>query len=277
MPSAERLAASHGVKVTADDIAQLLASPPPRLLPAHVARAAKSARASALSIVVLPLLFGLGGIWLAVASFPVRALDEMRLGRESVRTAGTIVNVARADSALRDTTVFSYKFSYKPKGEAQPRTGLAYAVDQTWERGDILSVRYVPARPEVACPVGARLDKDGLVGALTMFVPLVGFALGVKLLRVRRKQEQLLIQGEAARVEVISIDLTGKKVNYDTEYAVTLRAPPGVEDGTIVVERSAKAEINWITQRALQKTPVAIIYDPASPEELIFVETLIDD
>jgi len=42
---------------------------------------------------------------------------------------------------------------------------------------------------------------------------------------------------------VISIDLTGKKVNYDTEYAVTLRAPADVAGGTIVVERSAKAEI----------------------------------
>lgn len=265
------------MKVSADDIAQLLASPPPRLLPAHVARAAKSAQASALSILVLPLLFGLGGIWLAIASFPVRVLDEMRLGRESVRTAGTIVSVARADSALRDTTVFSYTFSYKPKGEAQPRTGLAYAADQTWERGDIVGVRYVPTRPEVACPLEARLDVDGLAGALAVFFPPLGFGLGWLLVRRRRRAEQLLIQGGAATVEVISIDLTGEKVNYDAEYAVTLSAPTGVEGGTIVVERSAKAEINWLTQRALQKTPVAIIYDPASPEELIFVETLIDD
>lgn len=227
-------------------------------------------------MMILPVLFGCGGLWLAVAFFPVHAIDEYRLWREGVRAGGVVLQVERTDETDDDTPIFSYKFSYKPKGEVQPRTGTAYTTGHEWKPGDGVVVRYWPVRPEVARPLEARLDQSGLAGALALLFPVTGFGVPYLILKSRRKTERLLIGGLAAEVEVISVGLTGQKVNYESEYEIILRAPPGVAGDRIYLKRTAKAEINFLMQYVLKKVPVDIIYDPSEPEELIFPAALID-
>jgi hypothetical protein len=261
------------VKVTADDIAQLLAGTPPRRVPAHVVKAAQGGKGS-----WVPTLFGLvfGGMGLVFTAifFPWRFLDDWRLAASEFTAPGKVRSVGETNMSINDTKVQEYVFAFTlPEGAKQ--VASCYTTGLRWNEGDAVTIRYLPGRPEMACIDGARLSKGGGVGVFVILFPLIGGSLAGWGIVSRRKTASLLAQGRVAEVDVRAVDATRVQVNYQTLYKITLSPLPGGDGQPVTVKRWAKPEVNLLTQRALDKEPLFVLYDPRRPKDLLFPEGLI--
>ena len=83
------------MNVTADDIAQLLASPPPRAVPPHVQQAVQGGGCASWFLPAFGLVFGGFGMIFVVVFFPWEFVDEIRLAMNGRTTSGEIGVVAR--------------------------------------------------------------------------------------------------------------------------------------------------------------------------------------
>lgn len=148
------------VKVTADDIAQLLASSPPRRVPAQVRKAATGGRGS-WGVVLFGLIFGGMGLVFTAFFFPWHFWDDWRLaGAVAATTMGVVQHVRETNMTINDTRVMAYDFRYTPANE-QAASGHCYTTGSEWHEGAQVTVRYLPAQPELACIEGARLNEAG--------------------------------------------------------------------------------------------------------------------
>ncbi len=264
-----------GVKVTADDIAQLLASPPPRRVPAHVVRAAKGGGASWITA-LFGLFFGGFGLVFVVIFFPWRFWDDWRLAADSAqRVQGSITEVRKSNMSINETEVMEYRFSYTPQG-GQQRQGHCYTTGGQWKAHEQVTVRYLDSNPNLACVEGARLTKGGGFGAFVIIFPLVGFGLVAWFCIQRGRTGRVLREGIAIEVDVRSVEATNMRVNYETVYRITLASPTLPGGQPVTIKRVNKPDVNLATQHALQQQPVFILYDPRKPSRVIFPEALID-
>ncbi|HET7535489.1 MAG TPA: DUF3592 domain-containing protein [Candidatus Didemnitutus sp.] len=262
------------MKVTADDIAQLLANSPPRLVPAHVAKAAKGGGAWALTL--FGLLFGGFGLFFVFLFFPWRVVDEWRLAHGSTRTASGIVTDAYKTSlSVNKQRVFGYVVDYAYDAGGK-HTLTCYTTGQHWATGDFVTVNYLASDPGIACIPGARLDQGGTVGFFVLIFPLVGFPLAGGVLLGRSRTTRILREGIAAEVDVLGVDATGTRVNYQTVYKITVSSAALAGGQPVVVRRYKKPDVDLAMRYTLQKQPVFILYDPRKPSRLIFPEALID-
>jgi hypothetical protein len=262
------------VKVTADDIAQLLASSPPRNVPAHVAKAAKGGGA------VLGVLFGLAfggfGMIFVVLFFPWRLGEELRLSFGTTLTVPGIVADAYPTSlSVNDEKVYGYLVSYAVDAGG-PRTATCFTTGQRWSKGASVTVRYVPSNPAVACLEGARVNRGGFFGSFVVIFPLIGFGIAGGIFLARGRTARLLRDGVAAEVDVLAVDATNVRVNYQTVYKITVSSPNLANGQPVSVKRYNKADVDLATRYALQKQPVFILHDPRKPQRLIFPEALIE-
>lgn len=262
------------MKVTADDVAQLLASAPPRKVPAHVRRAAQGGAG-----VWIGLLFGLGfgtfGMLFVWLFFPWRLLDDWRLDTGGQETPGIVRSAVESNMSINEIEVYEYVFAYLFSGR-DALTANCYTTGRRWSEGDRVTVRYLPEEPNLARIEGARLSKGGgVMGVVVLIFPAVGYGMIAGLLIVRRRDRLLLENGKVAEVDVLAVDATRTQMNYQTVYKITLSPLPESGGQSIVVKRWATPEINLLTSHALQKQPIFVLYDPRRPKKLIFPEALI--
>lgn len=261
------------MQVTADDIAQLLASAPPRKVPARVRHAAHGGRREWL----LPLFglffaaFGMVFVWLF---FPWRLLDDWRLDSSGHNVPGKIQSVGETNMSINDERVIEYVFAYTPEGGGK-RSATCYTTGKRWDEGVEVTVRYLPDRPEVARIDGGRLSRGGAAGMLVVLFPLVGGGVLIWFATDRVRTNRLLENGKVAEMDVLAVDATRMRVNYQTVYKITLSALPETGGEPVVVKRWGTAEVNLLTSHALEKQPIFVLYDPRRPKKLIFPETLI--
>ena len=264
------------MKVTADDIAQLLASAPPRKVPGHVRRAAMGGRREWF----LPLfgfVFGTFGMLFVWIFFPWRFVDDWRLERSDHTVPGKVRNVGETNMTINDSRVMEYVFSYA-LADGQKHMNTCYTTGRRWETGAEVAVRHLPDRPDIACIDGARLSKGGGASGLMVLVfPLAGYGIMTWFFVARGRNRRLLEQGRAAEADVQAVEATRMHVNYQTVYRITLSALPDTDGQPVTVKRWARPEINLLTQHALQKQPIFVLYDPRQPKRLIFPEALIGE
>jgi hypothetical protein len=261
------------VKVTADDIAQLLAGTPPRRVPDHVRKAAQGGGGGC----VLPI-FGLGfgtfGMIFVVVFFPWQFLDEWRVGASDRTTPGEIVRASESNMSLNDIKVWEYAFSYTADG-GPPREGTCYTTGRHWTEGAAVTVRYVGANPDLACVEGARLSQGGLFGAFVIIFPLIGYGMVAWFVVSRGRMRRLLRDGLMTEVDIVSVDETNMKVNYQTVYRIVIQGPALQGGQPVTVKRVNKADVNLALKHAREKQPVFILHDPRNPSRVIFPEALI--
>jgi hypothetical protein len=262
------------VKVTADDIAQLLAGAPPRRVPVHVVKAAQGGKGSWVPI-LFGLVFGGMGLVFTVVFFPWRFVDDWRLAASEFTAAGKIRSVGETNMSINDTKVQEYVFAYTPP-EGAKQVSSCYTTGLRWREGEAVTVRYLPGHPDIACIDGARLSQGGAAGVLVGLFPLIGGGLVGWSIMGRRKTARLLAGGRVAEVDVRAVDATRMQVNYQTLYKITLSPLPGGDGQPVIVKRWAKPEVNLLTQRALDKQSLFVLYDPRKPKNLIFPEALIE-
>jgi hypothetical protein len=263
-------------KVTADDIAQLLASAPPRLVPAHVQKAASRLGAQHGFMAVFGLLFGGMGLFFVAVFFPWRFWDEGRLASAgAATTTGVVLAVRETNMSINETRVMEYDFRYRPPG-GREFTGQGYTTGGRWSAEAPVVVRYLPDEPEVACIEGARLSEGGLMGVGTLIFPLVGGGLVWWWARNRRRTHRLLHLGRVTEVDVVSVDETTTKVNYQSVYKIVVAGPELAGGQPVTVKRVNKPDVNLALKRARDRQPVYVLFDPQRPKHLLFPEAWVE-
>lgn len=261
------------MQVTADDIAQLLASRPPRKVPAHVVAAARKGRAQWTTGLV-GLVFALFGLVFVAVFFPWRALDEMQLATGDTRTVAGVVSGAKdTNMKVNGRLVREYRFTFTPP-EGTPRTGVCFAHGAGWEENESVTVRYLAGNSDVACIDGARLDEAGLAAGLVVIFPLLGAGMLAWFVNQRRQIGRLLHEGVIAELDVLSVEATNMQVNKRPVYKITLSSP-GVGRQPVAVRRVNPADLTLVNRHREQKQPVFVLYDPRKPSRLIFPEALL--
>jgi hypothetical protein len=258
------------VKVTADDIAQLLASPPPRAVAPHVAQAAAGGR-GIWGGVVFGLLFGAFGSIFLLFFFPWRLPAELELDWLGRTAPAVIVSQADTNMSVNETRVVAHRFRFTAP-DGRQYTAEAYTTGPRWGEGQMVAARYLKRDPAVACLDGARLNQAGWWAGFVVIFPLAGFGMAWWALASRRRLERLLRTGAVVEVDVINVEATSVKINYQTIYKITVAAPGLAGGQPVTVKRWAKPDVNLATQRALHKQPVFVLLDPRKPKDLIFPE-----
>jgi hypothetical protein len=263
------------VKVTADDIAQLLASPPPRPVPAQVVKAARRGRAS-WGTALAGLFFGAFGMIFVVAFFPWRILDEWRLAGGAARTAeGVVRNAVISNMKVGGRRVMEFQFTFTPaNGTAQ--SGACYATGSPWSAGDRVTVRYLPSDPDLACIEGARLNQAGAAGSFVILFPGVGLGMVAWFVAQRRQISRVLCEGLAAEADIQTVTATNMTVNKQRVYNIVLASPALNGGQPLTIKRLNPPDIQLAGERAEKKQPLFVLYDPRKPARLIFPEALID-
>ena len=264
------------VKVTADDIAQLLASAPPRLVPDHVAAAAVGGGRTNWITPLLGLVLGGLGLLFVAVFFPWRFWDDWRLAAGSVSlTPGVITAVSKTNLSINKTKVVAYAFRYTPE-DGRPRQDRCYTTGERWSRGMSVTVRYLAAEPDVACVEGARLSEGGAIGFVVTVFPLIGGGMIAWFVLNRRRTRRLLHAGQVAEVDVLAVDETSARVNNQTVYRIVLSSPAQPGGPPVTVKRVNRPDVALARKRREEKQPVFVLYDPRAPARLLFPEALID-
>ena len=261
------------MKVTADDIAQLLASAPPRLVPAHVVGAAQRG-GSSWGTAVFGLVFGTFGLLFVGFFFPWQLVNELRLASGAAEAPGTVTAVNDANMRVNRVRVMEYQFTFTTAaGERQ--TAECFESRGRWAVNDSVVVRYLPGDPALACIVGGRLTKTGWFGCFVIIFPVVGYSMVGWFVVQRRQIGRLLRTGQLAEVDVLSVTATNMQVNKQQVYALLLSgAALGAQP--VKVKRLNRADIALAQRQAEQKQPVFVLYDPRKPTRMIFPEALIE-
>jgi hypothetical protein len=266
----------HGaVKVTADDIAQLLASPPPRRVPAHVAKAIKGGKGVWFTV-LFGLFFGSFGMIFVWIFFPWRLGDEWQLrGGGAREVSGHVREVSATSMSVNEQRVYEYRFAYTPE-DGTPRSAVCFATGRDWAGGREVPVRYLPARPQVALIEGASLNQGGMFGAFTIIFPLIGYGMAIGSLVLRGNPTRLLREGAVAEVDVLSVEGTNMTVNNRPVHRITVSAPGAAGGPPVVLRRLDPADINLARRHAEQKQPLYVLYDPRKPARMVFPEALLE-
>ena len=262
------------MKITAEDIAELLARAPPREVPAPVVAVALGGGVPRFLPLFGLFFFGLGLLftWLF---FPWQFVDEWRLTvAESPTTEGVISEVSRTNMSVNKTKVLAYGFRYTPVG-GPPRVGRCYTTGPRWGVGAAVTVRYLPADPAVACVEGARLSQSGLTGAIVIIFPLVGCTLVVWFVADRRQKRRLLREGLVAEVDILSVEETAIRVNNQNICKITFRAATLNNGQPITISRSNRPDVDLARKHGQEKQPVFVLYDPRNHTRVLFPEALI--
>ncbi len=264
------------VKVTAEDIAQLLASAPPRRVPSSVARAATGNRSSWF-LPLFGLVFGGMGLVFTLVFFPWRFRDDWRLAADSARTVpGVITDVSRTNLSLNKVRVMAYGFRYTP-GDGRRRQGRCFTTGTRWAGHASVTVRYLPDEPDLACVDGARLSESGGGGAFVALFPLIGGGLVGWFVLDRRRVHRLLRDGLMAEADVISVDETSARVNNQNVYRIVIKAPALQGGQPLTVHRVNKPDVNLALKHFGEKQPIFVLYDLRHPKRVLFPEALITD
>ncbi len=261
------------MKVTADDIAQLLASPPPRPVPAHVLGAARKGTAP-WSTAVFGLFFGSFGMIFLVIFFPWRIADEWRLAASGSTATGEVTAVRDTNMSVNKRRVSEYRFTYTPAGGGH-HASACYATRGRWAVGDRVNVRYLAGQPELACIEDGRLNQAGAFGSFTLIFPAVGYGMVGWFIFQRSRTAKLLRAGQLAEVDIVAVEPTSTRVNNRRVYKITLSSP-ALGAQPVVVKRLNETDIALADRHLADKQPVFVLYDPRRPNALVFPEGLIE-
>ena len=263
------------MKVTADDIARLLAGTPPRQVPAQVAKAALGGGTSWL-LPLFGLVFGGMGMVFLVMFFPWRFWDDWQLASDKARTTrGVITEVTRTNLSINKRWVMDYGFHYAAE-DKQQRQARCFITGQQWSVNAVVTVRYLPARPELACVEGARLSRSGWGGAFSVIFPLIGGGLVCGYVWNRRQTARLLREGLVAEVDIVSVEQTNLRVNNRNAFKITIRSPALQGGQPVTVLRVNPPDVDLARKNLQDKLPVFILYDARNPKKVFFPEALID-
>lgn len=256
-----------------DQIAALLASSPPRSVPADLLRAAQ-AQAAPFFLAFFGMAFGGIGLIVGLALFPWNFHREWRLrAADTAEAPGKILTAEETNSSVNNTRVVRYWFEYQSSGGAGMQ-GECFTTGSRWPEGADVTVRYRRESPEIACPVGGRLNRFGFAPAFVLLFPFIGGGLVYWVVTARRRARNLLERGHVSEALVTAVEATNTQVNKQTVYRITLQRIDQPGDRPMVIKRYQPPVLEFARQRLANKQPVFVLFDPARPQRALLPETL---
>ncbi len=270
--------------MTAKDIDTLVASAPPRRVPAQVrAEAWGGSRSWVVPLFGLTVgAFGLPFVWLF---FPWGFWNDWRLSLgESVEVSGVVRSVEETglrhggssdhrgkNRSAEGTPIYAFDFEFKDHGGAR-MAGRCYANGVRWREGDSVRVEYLATDATRARIVGGRLSRTPGTSALVLVIPLVGFAVVAWTLKFRWSLRALLERGQVAQVKVISVG--GEDARGRPKFEVVLAGPRLNRGEPLVVTGLAIREIDVARGCLLEGRSLTIIFDPQKETRMLFPDAL---
>ncbi len=224
-------------------------------------------------MVIFSLFFGGVGIFFVVDGFPRRGVDEWRLSTGG-RTALGVVRFASDSMSEKDDGLRRYDFDFSDE-QNQIHHGACYAEGQRWEKGANVTIRYLPAAPAVAVIEGARLDRHGWSGVFTLIFPVFGFGLFARQILAWRRVWWLLRNGTVGEVQVVAVEETTQKENYQSVYRIVVVSPLLNGGAPVTIRRVNTADVRLAITRVRERQPVFVLYDPKRSDDLLLPEALI--
>lgn len=262
------------MKVTAGDIAQLLASHPPRRVPRHVVQAVNRGMGCG---VVAGLIFVVAGLLGAAVFFPWRFQDERRLaGPEAALAIGEIREVEDAHMRINKVKVWRLHFTF-PLPDGREQAATCYASRRSAYPTGRASVRYLPADPAVAIVREGRLTKGDGGGFFVLLFPLMGAGLVAFVRFEGRRRRKLLEEGLVAKVRVHSVTRRPhQRKNRTLSFDVVLDSPEPGGPARLEVVIADPREVGLLHQALAQGEPVTLLYRRGEPTRVILPDALID-
>jgi hypothetical protein len=256
-----------------EQLAALLASPPPRMVPREMLRAARRQTPS-VALGIFGVVFGGMGLLFAWMFFPWNFyLDAQLAAADTATAAGQVLSADRTNLSINKQRVIRYEFSFPLPGGGKGR-GTCFTTGQRWHGGEAARVLYRPGNPALCCLEGARLSEGSMGSLFVLVFPLVGGGLLAWMWTARRRVRALLERGSVAEARVTGVDPTSIQVNRQTVYRITLKCADLPGGGNIVLRKYVPAEVNFVRQRMATQQPVFVLYDPGNPRRALLPEAL---
>jgi len=257
-----------------EQLAALLAAPPPRTVPGELQRAGYR-QAASLGLMIFGLIFGGFGLAMGMVFFPWNFYRDWQLSAGSTLTApGRVTNVGSTKLSINKRRVMSYDFTFRSAAGADEH-GTCYTTGQQWSRNAAVTVRYLPADPTVCRIEGARLSEaNGPAGLFMLVFPGMGAGLVAWSVISRRRIRNLLEQGTVGEAVVTAVEQTYTRVNKQYVFKITLQRTDAPDAGALSLRSYQPAAISFARDRMASKQPVFVLYDPANPKRVLLPETL---
>ncbi|MEO7413692.1 MAG: hypothetical protein ABIZ81_10065 [Opitutaceae bacterium] len=255
-----------------DQLAAVLASPIPRVLPREVRRAILS-QAAPLSFGIFGALFGGFGLVFVWIFFPRNIAQEWRLNsEETARAAGFIHGAADTWMTVNKEKVSIYLFEFRNEAGAMLR-GQCFTTGRRWQTGDIVDIIYLRENPAIARPDGARLSSTNMGSMIVVLFPLGGAGLALWVAISRRRTVNAFVNGRVIEAFVTDIEHTQTIVNDYSVYKITFEQP-GLAHEPIILRHWKPKVVAFLQTRRETQQPVFLLADPRNPTVFFLPETL---
>lgn len=255
-----------------EQLAAVLAAPPPRVLPRALRRSALQ-QAAPLSFGIFGALFGGFGLIFVWFFFPRNIVQEWKLNsEETAQASGVIIGVADTRLSINRQKVVLYGFEFRTTAGVL-RRGECFTTGRRWQTGDSVQILYLRDLPSIARPIGARLSSTSMGSMFVALFPLGGAGLVLWVFISRRRTLHAFIHGRVFEAHVTDIEHTQTMVNDYSVYKITFEQPDLPQEPIILRHWKPKV-VAFLQARRENRQPVFLLNDPRKPKIFLIPETL---
>ena len=254
-----------------EELVRFLAAPVPRPLPEALGKAALKANASLGGVMLGIFLFLFGSVFV-YAFFPWRLADEWRLaGAGAQEVAGRIVSVKSARMTINGQQVMRYGFEFVD-AQGGSVNGECFTSGRVWSPGAEVLVRYLPTKPALSCPLGARLSKGSRGLAFMVLFPLAGLGVAAWRMHARKRTRWVMQNGTLGDFRVTTIKATGVEINKLPQFKITLQRLDQADAEPHEVRWYKPELLAFARERLASGQAVFGLFDPAKPKKVLLPE-----
>ena len=211
------------------------------------------------------MIFGMIFVWVFDAGGAIR--ETVRFAAGTATAEGVTTDWRQTSMRINERPVYETSYSFR-SADGYDVTGASYMTGRWIERGQAVTVEYVPSDPSLSRIEGSRASIAGVGVAFVYLIPIVGLAFAMMGVRSGIRRRYLLSSGELALGKLKLKEPTNTKINNQTVYKYTFEFEvPG--SGTY--EATAKTHL----QRKLEDEDFErLVYDPRDPNEATLLDEL---
>lgn len=162
-----------------------------------------------------------------------------------------------------------YKLEYRFNlGDDRAYTGVCYATGMLKQRGDRVSIEYVPGDPAVSRIKGTRKNVIGPLGLFVAIFPGLGLIFMFLGLRNGVRAARMLRVGKLARGRMVDKVATGTKINNASVYKYTFEFEDEQGRTHRITDKTHHSSL--VEDEELER----LLYNPKNPSQGKLVDTL---